>query len=366
MTQTLAIFHDAYRGLKARKMFWIVLAISFLIVACFACIGITDQGLKLLVWELSFGPTTAEISPALFYKTLFVSIGVGTWLSWAAAILALISTAGIFPAFIAKGSIELVVSRPMSRLRLFLTQYAGGLLFVMLQITIFCLTSFLVIGLRGRAWEPGIFLAIPLVTCFFSYLFSVCVLLGLLTRSAVAALLLTILFWFFLFVVNSADSGLLMFTLQAQEKRDLSQRQLQETQDQLAALADDAENPSTEQEKLEARVTNLHAQYQTNASTASKLNTAHRVVYGIKSFLPKAGETVNLLERVLIKMAELPVVKEADSSDNPSGPGPSSNVGKKLVETFRRRSVWWILGTSLAFEACILALGAWVFCRRNF
>ena len=34
--------------------------------------------------------------------------------------------------------------------------------------------------------------AVPLVVCFFSYLFSVCVLLGVWTRSTVAAILLTI------------------------------------------------------------------------------------------------------------------------------------------------------------------------------
>ena len=33
MSQTLAIFHQACRGLKARKMFWIVLVISLLVVA---------------------------------------------------------------------------------------------------------------------------------------------------------------------------------------------------------------------------------------------------------------------------------------------------------------------------------------------
>ena len=36
MTQTLAIFYDAYRCLNAKKMFWIVLGLSLLVVACIA------------------------------------------------------------------------------------------------------------------------------------------------------------------------------------------------------------------------------------------------------------------------------------------------------------------------------------------
>ena len=42
LTQTGAIFYDAYRELNARKMFWISLGISLLVVACFALIGINE------------------------------------------------------------------------------------------------------------------------------------------------------------------------------------------------------------------------------------------------------------------------------------------------------------------------------------
>ena len=38
----------------------------------------------------------------------------------------------------------------------------------------------------------------------------------------------------------------------------------------------------------------------------------------------------------------------------------------KVVQEMRSRSPWTILGSSLAFEAVILALGAWVFRRRDF
>src|SRR5207237_9963707 len=68
---------------------------------------------------------------------------------------------------------------------------------------------FLVLGLRGGAWEPALFLAVPLVVLMFSYLFAVCVLLGVLTRSTVAALLLTLLFWSALWAVHQSEVLLL-------------------------------------------------------------------------------------------------------------------------------------------------------------
>ena len=167
MSQTLAIFGDAYRGLKARKMFWIVLVISFLVVASFGCLGISEKGLTLLAWELGFGPNTRDLLADVFYKSMFVGLGIGFWLSWVAAILALVSTAGIIPAFLAQGAVDLVLSRPISRGRLFLTQYAAGLMFVFLQITIFCVASFLVLarelGMRDLLKAVSLMVAVAVV-----------------------------------------------------------------------------------------------------------------------------------------------------------------------------------------------------------
>jgi ABC-type transport system involved in multi-copper enzyme maturation permease subunit len=76
-----------------------------------------------------------------WYKWVFSVFVIGIWAKWAALVLALISTASIFPELIASGSIDLYLSKPISRLRLFLTKYVGGLLFVVLQMTIFAVTS---------------------------------------------------------------------------------------------------------------------------------------------------------------------------------------------------------------------------------
>ena len=172
VSQTIAIFVDAYRSINSQKLFWVGLVISGLVVAAFACVGVNPQGVKLLFWQIDspwFNSTTTP--PALFYKQIFVSVGIGIWLSWLAAILALVSTAGIFPRLIESGTIDLFVSKPIGRLRLFVTEYLAGLLFVTLQVTIFSVASLLVIGLRGGVWEPGLLVAVPLVVCFFSYLF---------------------------------------------------------------------------------------------------------------------------------------------------------------------------------------------------
>lgn len=369
MSQTMAIFYDAYRGLRARKMFWVVLVISALVVAAFACLGITDRGVKVLFWEIGFGPTTKDTSPATFYKLMFTALGINFWLSWLAAILALISTAGIFPAFIASGSIDLVVSRPIGRIRLFLTQYAAGLLFVTLQITLFCLASFLVIGLRGGAWEPGIFLAIPLVLCFFSYLFSVCVLLGVLWRSTVAALLLTMLFWGMLAGLHVAEAGVLDAQLHGQREQGRRRFRIEAAEARLRAglaATKSSSAPAGTRPAPQEDLAELRRQYDRTASGIEQLKTAHRILYGVKTFLPKTSETIKLLERTLIHAAELPGGGEEQAPPRGQARSRSQAAARQLAQELRGRSAARIIGTSLAFELVILALAAAIFHRRDF
>ena len=35
-------------------------------------------------------------------------------------------------------------------------------------------------------------------------------------------------------------------------------------------------------------------------------------------------------------------------------------------EALNQRPLWWIIGTSLGFEAVILGIACWIFCRRDF
>ncbi len=302
MTQTLAIFYEAYRSLNAKKMFWAVLVLSAIVSGSFALVGINEGGLKVLTWQIDVPfLNTHVMTPAAFYKRMFINFGIGYWLSWLAAILALISTAGVFPDLINSGSISLLVSKPIGRLRLFATQYLAGLLFVILQVLLFTAVCFLVIGLRGGVWEPGLFLAVPLVVCFFSYLFSVCVLLGLTTRSTLASLLLTMKFWLLIFLLGRADAGLLNAEIWARHggfppmgrmgpPGEGSANAPKSTDEDDPAIAN-AENPSPQQP----------AEKSGASTTAERLAFAHKFVYYALTVLPKTTETIALLERNLLE-----------------------------------------------------------------
>lgn len=367
ITQTLAMFHDAYRELNAKRMFWIVLALSGLVVLVFAAVGIRDGKLMLLWFETSI--------PMMFdrgemYRTMFSAFGISVWLAFAATILALISTASIFPDFISGGSIDLYLSKPISRLRLFVTKYVTGLLFVALQVAIFATASFLVIGIRGGVWEPGIFLAVPLVVCFFSYLYVVCVLFGVMTRSTLAAVLLTILFWFFLFCLDRGEVALLMFKHHAENERVSNERRIKYLDGRLAYMA------KLPPERKEASQ-NVIEQWQKerdelvaarDSQAARNLRVAHQILYTVKTVLPKTRETTELMNRRLLKPRDDFAIREEYDTDEkaPRGSGITPADVQNVDRTLRSRPLSWVLGTSLAFEAVVLALAAWVFIRRDY
>lgn len=367
--QTLAIFLDGYRELNSRKMFWIVLILSGLVVLAFAAAGIDEQqNLSLL------GMSTAipiVMPPAEFYTLMFVVFGIEIWLAFAATILAIISTASIFPDFISGGSIDLYLSKPISRARLFLTKYLSGLLFVGLQVTVFCIASFLVIGIRGGAWEPRIFLGVPIVVCFFSYLYAISTLFGIVTRSTVGAVLLTLLAWGLIFALHGADVGLLTFKIAADRQAAAARRMLPIVEQQIESVEKRPveRRPFGWQDQLAENIRRRDELRATLDSNAQRnLRIAHRIVFGMKTVLPKTSETTALLSRYLLSEPPPPDedVMEAPRQ-NRRRERPFTRADEERMEAeIRQRPVSWVIGTSLLFEAAVLVIAGWVFCRRDY
>ena len=363
--QTLAMFVDAYRELNSKRMFWIVLILSALVVLVFLAAGIDAQGNLTLLWMRT--PIPILMEPGEFYKLMFVTFGIEIWLSLAATILAIISTASLFPDFISGGSIDLYLSKPIGRLRLFLTKYASGILFVALQVTIFCVASFLVIGIRGGAWEPRILLGIPIVVCFFSYLFAVSTLFGVLTRSTVGAVLLTVLVWFLIFVVHGSEVGLLTFKFAAEREAAAAAPTLRVVQQQIDFIE---KQPPEKQQRSTEILKSLHQQREElnatiNSNARRNLEIAHKIVYGLKTALPKTTETTALLSRYLLPAPE-PEPEEPPRPNRRRNRPITRADEEKLQQAVRERPVSWVVGTSLLFEAAVLGLAGWVFCRRDY
>jgi ABC-type transport system involved in multi-copper enzyme maturation permease subunit len=406
MTQTLALFLDAYRELNARKMFWITLALSAVVCAAFAATDLNERGITFLWFQFDAFFNSKFVTRDVFYRYLFGEFAVGIWLAWIANLLALISTAGMVPDLITGGSIDLFLSKPIARPRLLLTKFLAGLMFAALQVGLFTAAAYLVIGIRTGAWDASIFVAVPLVTLIFSYLFAVCTLLGLLTRSALAALLLTILFWMSVWGLSIYDGVSVAKRIAADTENRAYDRQFAQYAELITRLESQAAAPgsgaaalleSTERQRDDLRRRRAESDPRRRGAIAEQ-----RAVYWVRSFLPKTSDMVGVLKRRLGVKEDETIFKTEDRDEanrgglfgggggggaSHSGGGrrgffgirlapsvtESTDVNWKNIEVqgaayreIRDRPAWWIIGTSVGFEAVVLGIASWIFSRRDF
>lgn len=383
MIQFIALLTDAYRELNSKKLFWVTLVLSVLFVAIYGSIGFDPSGLSMFygAWhiESEFINSQTRWSRAL-YMGIFSDFVVNLWLAWIAIILALISTTTIFPDFMAGGAIDVLLAKPIGRLRLFAFKYLTGLLFVLLQVTVFCTGVFLCVGLRLGEWNWLIFAAVPMVTLVFSYLFAFNTLVAVVTRSSLAALLLTLLFWFGLWTIQTAEGSLFQFRLLAQVEAEEAQQRV-ETLDQSLAALDAAGAPADDPRRitLVASRDEEHAAVEAARTFESRLAAWHTPVRWMLNILPKTQETTGLVSRWLkdkdgysiLAMLRGDMTMGSRNTSRGTGSGfgnrrQEAEVSRRVEAALDARSPWMIIGTSVAFEIALLLFAAWVFCRRDY
>lgn len=355
MIQTMAILVAAYRELSARKLFWLALGITLLIVGLFASLGISEEGVTLFGWTFDSPVFNAQTtSPETFYKLLFVYMGIDWWLGLLATILALLTTCGIVPDLVAPGSVDLLLAKPISRSRLFLTKYCSGLLFAGLQVLVFTVACFVVIGIRGNAWEWSLFVAVPIVTFFYSLLFSICALVGVVTRSSVASLILTVIAWAAISTVTLAESLVNMGRIG-------NSMEIVAAEGKLASPEEPLEED--EKERLELRIADLKSEKPT-------WERVHWWLFAVTTCLPKTDDTLDVMQRVLLDSASMPTGPDGNARGPRKVLGPRGvNRGEfeQAVRTDEEsRSLWWTVGTSMLFEGVLLAIATLIFVRRDY
>ena len=378
--QFQALLIDAYRQLSAAKLFWVTLSISVLVVIGFGSIGFNDHGIS-----IGFGLNEIESeqlragSPWArgLYVGIFSSFLVNAWLAWIAIILALISTCSIFPEFVHSGSIELTISKPISRLKLFFSKYFVSLLFVVLQVAIFCLGIFICVGLRIGEWNFMIFAAIPIVATFFSYLFAVCVLMGIITRSGITALLITGVFWMLLWSVQTSEVVLNRYATEYT----VAIERFEEGIETAEAKIEKIQKVSHEDERLQSlkdRVESFQSELTNSQETLATLTQWHTPTSWLLAVTPKNSQTIGLLDRWLsdpngfdigaILNGDMRSIEsvEIEEFDRTTMGARERETMRRMREEYDSNSLWYVVGTSLLFEGFILGLASWYFCRKDF
>ncbi len=148
-------------------------------------------------------PIPGTLGGIVYYIENKLINGVGAWI---ALLVSIIITAFFIPNMLHKGTIDLLLAKPIGRVPLLLYKYVGGLSFMFVNSAVAVGGMWLVLGVRSGIWEPAFLLSIFVLTFYFAVLYAVSALLGVLTRSAVIAILLSCLTWFVFVIIAYTNS----------------------------------------------------------------------------------------------------------------------------------------------------------------
>ena len=140
----------------------------------------------------------APLGMVLFISTISL-LGIGSWVT---LMVSVIITAFFIPNMLRKGTVDLLLVRPISRGTLLAYKYVGGLTFIFLNTAVAVVGMWLALGVRSGVWANSFLLMIFVYTFFFAILYAVSALFAVLTRSAIVAILVTCGAWFVFFVVG--------------------------------------------------------------------------------------------------------------------------------------------------------------------
>jgi ABC-type transport system involved in multi-copper enzyme maturation permease subunit len=149
------------------------------------------------IWKFPLKGFTAKSLVQIFEVMLAKYVG-----GWFGVLVAVLMTAWFVPSMLKKGTIDLLLANPVSRVNILLAKYVGGLSFVFLNATLLIGGSWLAFALKSGYWHPGYLGSILTITFLFAILYSVSTLVGVLFQNSILSILITILFWGMCFLVN--------------------------------------------------------------------------------------------------------------------------------------------------------------------
>jgi ABC-type transport system involved in multi-copper enzyme maturation permease subunit len=155
---------------------------------------------------LGFGAVSVfmfrERSDAVHLVELLLGWGIAGTLG---VLLALVWTAGFMPTFLEPSTAAVLLAKPLARWQLLLGKYLGVLTFVAFQAALFVVLTWLALGVRTGVWYAAYLWCIPLLVVQFAIFYSFSVLIAVMTRSTVACVLGSVLYWLLAWGINYAS-----------------------------------------------------------------------------------------------------------------------------------------------------------------
>lgn len=270
------------------------------------------------------GDSGAPLGLQIFILYKLLTTGFGAWIM---LLVGVVVTSFFVPNMIRKGTLELLLVRPIPRWRLLFYKYLGGLMFALVLLVALVGGAWVATGLTAGLWSPTVLWAVPILLLFFGLLYACSTLVAVITRAPVPSMLVTCLYWVALFIVGVLHGQV-----------EISRMELDTVnQTRGISLTDLKMNRNGLGPRPRARHPDRKPLHDT---------TFGHVVESIHAVLPRDRDLDNLMDRQLVKDLAL----AGPLRDLTSRTGSSAVVG---------------LGITLAHLGGFLVLACWIFSRRD-
>ncbi len=202
-----ALFKDAFFQVLDNMVFRLLVIVVFCLIAPTFLVSFGKDEISILFgWKTiaysdlstffggsgALGPNPHEVViqqvQSLFVESLAGNFGV---------LLCLAATAFFVPRMLEKGEADTLFSKPIGRFTLLFARYSAGVLFVGLLALVLVLGMHLGFLLRSGYSDPGFLWGALTLTYVFALIHAFSTAVGVMTRSSVAALLLSIILFMF-------------------------------------------------------------------------------------------------------------------------------------------------------------------------
>ena len=338
------LFRDALLQVLDNRVFRVLLVLALVPILATVLIGLNDESFSFLfgVWTVDYPDFLYQLGdePRVYLVEIFRAAFVESIVGSVGITICVAATAFYVPVMLEKGSADLVFTKPLSRSVLYLSRYVTGLIFVGALAAFLNLGIYLGLGLRSGMWYPGILWSTLTLVYLFALVHGVTMLIGLLTKSTPAAMILGIMFFMF--------NGCVHSTWQMVEAYGAPLDQM--TQGALA----ESEEEALEDEKFEALKT----------AGRKTLNAVHYA-------LPKTTEAPELVVHVQAAFGFDKALEARsgfrESESERAAQSDFENVDPEAIFARRfgfdaedwRYNAWFSLLSSLAFVGVVLGVGCW-------
>ena len=195
-----ALIVHTFRELFAKATLYVLAGISTLVIL-FVLLGLSAETSGMGVTVLLFGKELGPPLPADKFGefVLMMQAGFANALYAGLVLFGVFATAGVIPDMLEKGTVDLYLSKPISRWELLLGKYFGATAVMFTNVFYFIGALWVIIGIKLGVWNAHFILSTISLTFTFACLYSIVAFIGVLSRNTALSIIGAFLY---LFVVS--------------------------------------------------------------------------------------------------------------------------------------------------------------------